>query len=114
MVEWVRTAVHNSPLSGPTAYAGSMNKMLRDLLTGRARTRVIELMTVMAALSGCMSPEELRTEYEATCRSYGFQPGTAEIADCIERESAARRYVPSDQWPPTWYGPGYLPPPGRK
>ncbi len=67
-------------------------------------------LAVMAALlpllDGCVSPEELRRQDEATCAGYGFRPGTNEFAACLQRESLARRYAV----PPLPYGPYWGPP----
>jgi len=64
-------------------------------------------------LSACVSPEELRAHDEAACRSFGFAPGTADFANCLQRESLWRRYSVAQPgwWGPGWYGPGYYPPP---
>ncbi len=59
---------------------------------------------LLAALAGCISPEDLRRADEAQCTGYGFQPGTPDFAACLQRESLARRYAPPDWWgpPPPW------------
>ena len=46
----------------------------------------------LLGVAGCASPEELRRQDEATCASYGFQPGSPDFASCLQRESIARRY----------------------
>jgi hypothetical protein len=75
------------------------------------------LALLLLGLAACQSPEELRAQDEGTCARYGFTPGTTDFANCLQRESLARRYaVPQ----PGWYGPGggwmgpgwYPPPPG--
>jgi hypothetical protein len=43
-------------------------------------------------LGGCATEEELRRRDEAACISYGFEPGTTEFSDCLQREAIARRY----------------------
>jgi hypothetical protein len=53
---------------------------------------------LLLGLLACASPEELRTEDEATCAGYGFPRGTIDFANCMQRESLARRYGP-------WLGP---------
>ena len=53
---------------------------------------------VVLSLLACASPEELRMEDEATCAGYGFPRGTIDFANCMQRESLARRYGP-------WLGP---------
>jgi hypothetical protein len=61
------------------------------------------------ALAGCalalagsrVSPEGLRREDEARCAGYGFQTGTPEFANCLQRESLARLYAappPAPYW----------------
>jgi len=62
---------------------------------------------MLAWLSACASPEELRAADEAACASYGFQPNTPDFATCIQREVLAREYAPP---PPGWYGPGWYGP----
>jgi hypothetical protein len=69
---------------------------------------------MLGALAGCVSPEQLRQQDEAACMSFGFQRGTTPFAECLQRESLARRF----EWqsynapPPFWYaGPGFYPPP---
>ena len=52
------------------------------------------------ALTSCVSPEELRREDEATCTGYSFHPGTDAFASCLQKESLARRALPS--YPPYW------------
>ena len=44
------------------------------------------------ALASCVSPEEVRREDEATCTGFGFHPGTDGFANCLQKESLARRY----------------------
>jgi len=53
---------------------------------------------MLTGLLACASPEELHGEDEAACAGYGFQHGTADFANCMQRESLARRYGP-------WLGP---------
>jgi hypothetical protein len=60
-------------------------------------------LTVALTLASCVSPEELRRQDEATCTGYGFHPGTDAFANCLQRESLARRYLTA---PPYWDG-GY-------
>jgi len=58
-----------------------------------------------ASLAACVSPGELRHEDEAACLSFGFQPGTNDFAACLQRESLARRYELTPQYPlwgPPW------------
>jgi len=59
------------------------------------------------ALASCVSPEELRREDEATCAGYGFHPGTAAFASCLQRESLARQALTSYPPPPYWGYGGY-------
>jgi hypothetical protein len=68
---------------------------------------------MLAGLTACVSLEELRAQDEATCRSFGFQPGTPDFAACLQRESLARRYAAPQPawWGPGWFGPGWYPPP---
>jgi hypothetical protein len=72
-----------------------------------SRTRAISALfaAVLTGLAGCVSPEEMRAEDEATCVGYGFQRGTPDFAACLQREALARRY-----YAPGLYGPPYLGP----
>lgn len=54
------------------------------------------------ALTSCVSPGELRREDEATCAGDGFHPGTDAFANCLQRESLARRALTS--YPPPYWG----------
>jgi hypothetical protein len=47
----------------------------------------------LALTASCVSPEELHREDEAACTGYGFKPGTNDFANCLQRESLARRYA---------------------
>jgi hypothetical protein len=54
------------------------------------------------SLAGCVSAQELRQHDEAVCASYGFQPGSADFAKCLQRENLARRYGYVG-WPHYWW-----------
>ena len=41
----------------------------------------------LSGFTACVSPEQLRAHDEAACASHGFEPGTAEFAACLQRES---------------------------
>jgi len=57
----------------------------------------------LALAASCASPEELRREDEAACTGYGFKVGTSEFANCLQRESLARRYaIPPPPSAPYW------------
>ncbi|WP_182086384.1 hypothetical protein [Aureimonas sp. ME7] len=47
----------------------------------------LPVLLATLALSGCttISPQELRTRDEATCRNYGFRKGTDAFAACLQR-----------------------------
>jgi hypothetical protein len=60
----------------------------------RAFVKSVALTLMLAGLTACASPEEIRAADEAACSSYGFQPSTPEFAACLQRESLARQYVP--------------------
>src|SRR5215471_11056930 len=47
----------------------------------------------LALAGSCVSPEELRREDEARCAGYGFQTGTSDFANCLQRENLARLYA---------------------
>jgi hypothetical protein len=57
-----------------------------------AALRVAAGLALLPGLAGCMTPEELRLQDEAACRSFGFQANTNDFAACLQRESLARRY----------------------
>lgn len=59
----------------------------------RRRLGLAWVVLVLAmALASCVSPEELRHRDEATCAGYGFHPSTDGFANCVQKESLARRY----------------------
>lgn len=63
------------------------------------------LSIALIGLAGCVSPEELRAEDEATCTGYGFQRGTTDFAKCLQRENLAREAYPVMPYPyPYPYG----------
>lgn len=66
-------------------------------------SRTFALAVSLTALAGCATAQEIREQDEAACSSYGFQRGTTEFAGCLQRESIARRYGYSWDWPPHWY-----------
>jgi hypothetical protein len=69
--------------------------------------RILEFVLAMCALAlaaSCVSPEELRREDEARCAGYGFKPGTNDFANCLQRESLARRYAIPPAPPPLYWG----------
>jgi hypothetical protein len=70
------------------------------------RVRWAPAALVLLALSGCVSPEELRAHDVATCGSYGFKPETPDFAQCLQRENLARQYYWAS---PYYYGPFYGP-----
>jgi hypothetical protein len=63
---------------------------------------------MIAALTACASPEEIRAADEATCSSHGFQLNTPDFATCLQRQSLARQYSgpPMAQYGPVGYGQG--------
>lgn len=44
------------------------------------------------ALSACESAAQLRADDEAACTSFGFQAGTPDFAECLQRQNLARQY----------------------
>jgi hypothetical protein len=70
------------------------------------RARLLAFAALLPLLGGCVSAEELRRQDEATCTGYGFHVGTNQFAECLQRESLARRYAA----PPLPYGPYWGPP----
>lgn len=56
----------------------------------------------LAALSGCMTAQEIRMADEGRCRGFGFRPGSDAFAKCLQNidldRSADRRAL--------MYGPG--------
>ena len=80
-----------------------------------SRQFVVAILTAAAllGLASCASPEQLRAEDDAACASYGFPRGTSDFANCMQRESLARRYSPWLGPPPFgfgWYD-GHMSPP---
>jgi hypothetical protein len=67
-----------------------------------AKSAALVLAFSAIALGGCATAQDIRQRDEAACTSYGFQPGTAEFASCLQRESIARRY---GNWPDYWGSP---------
>ena len=67
----------------------------------------------LALAGSCVSPEELRREDEARCAGYGFQTGTSDFANCLQRENLARLYTappPALYWGYWGYWGGFLGP----
>ena len=58
--------------------------------------------SVLALAGSCVSPEELRREDEAICAGYGFQGGTPDFANCLQRENLARLYATPPSSRPYW------------
>ncbi len=70
-------------------------------------TRNLGLILAICALAlaaSCVSPEELRHADEAACTGYGFKAGTNEFANCLQRESLARRYATPPPPPAPYWG----------
>jgi hypothetical protein len=91
---------------------GRLVSAVEATLTDRMRHHLflgIALGLALASLAACVSPEELRHEDEAACASFGFQPGTNDFAACLQRESLARRYELTPQYP--MWGPPWGPSP---
>jgi hypothetical protein len=64
------------------------------------------------ALTSCVSPEELRREDDSECAEYCFYPGTEAFANCLQKESLARRYwdvSPAPYWGGGYWGGGWGP-----
>jgi hypothetical protein len=66
------------------------------------------LAVILAILTGCATADELRERDEAACIGYGFQPGTAEFATCLQREGIARRRYMSSYWMHGYYSPYWM------
>ena len=50
----------------------------------------IGLLIALLAVTACSnSREEQLVRWQAKCETYGFQPGTTEMAECIERREDA-------------------------
>jgi hypothetical protein len=56
----------------------------------RSAAAVALLGLALVGLCSCASPAELRAQDEAACTGYGFQPGTPQFAECLQRGSLAR------------------------
>ena len=61
-------------------------------------------MCALALAASCVSPEELGREDEARCAGYGFKPSTNDFANCLQRESLARRCANLPALPPPYWG----------
>ena len=85
---------------------GVRHPMSNAILTGGA------LAIILAGLTACASPEEIRAGDEAACTSDGFQPNTPDFAACMQRQSLARQSSgpPLAQYGPAGYGPGWYGP----
>ena len=46
----------------------------------------------LLSVSACVSAQELRAQDEAACIRYGFRPGTADFAACLQQQDLARDY----------------------
>ena len=61
----------------------------------KRRTVLLALGLALPLLGGCTTSAERRTSDDATCRSYGFRPGTDAFAGCLQNidldRSAERR-----------------------
>jgi hypothetical protein len=55
-------------------------------------------LAISAMLTGCATEEELRRMDEATCTSYGFERGTVDFSNCLQRESLGRRHGYGHDW----------------
>jgi hypothetical protein len=49
--------------------------------------RVLLAGGIVLALAGCAVPEERKAQMEASCRTYGFTPGTDGFAACMKHET---------------------------
>ena len=87
---------------------------IEDALTWTRRNLTLAFARCALALAGsCVSPEELRREDEARCAGYGFQTGTSDFANCLQRENLARLYAalpPVPYWGYWGYWSGFLRP----
>jgi hypothetical protein len=61
-------------------------------------SRSVLALAVSSMLIGCTTEEELRRMDEAACISYGFERGTVEFSNCLQRESLGRRYGYGNDW----------------
>lgn len=62
--------------------------------------RYLIAVAALAALAGCYSPEYVREVYTEKCLNYGFEAGTVEHAECLQRETLA--YEKRNSIPFTW------------
>lgn len=56
----------------------------------RTVARAAMCALALALLAGCASEEELRQADASTCQRYGFAPGTAAFANCLQQQNLAR------------------------
>lgn len=61
---------------------------------------VWKTLCVCALLVGCGTSEERASRQAAkdaaTCRGYGFEPGTTEFSECLQRIDQQRQQIASD------------------
>jgi hypothetical protein len=71
--------------------------------------KLVAFPIMLAGLTSCATPGEIRAADEVGCASYGFQPNTPDFAACLQRQNLARQYTapPMAQYGPPWSGQGW-------
>ena len=52
-----------------------------------AHMKRIILIGLMLALSGCLSPQQIRQQQAETCAGYGFRQGTPQFSNCLIQQN---------------------------
>jgi hypothetical protein len=95
-------------IGGESERAVSQKTRGETTMTRKIAAAVV-LSAALVSLGACVSPEEIRAQDMAVCAGYGFQQGTPDFANCMQRESLVRRtylYAPDPFYGPYGaYGP---------
>jgi len=79
----------------------------------RQAMRTVAAAAALAMLAGCVSGDELRQEDENRCLAYGFERGSTQFADCLQRQYIARCYNTWIETRPSQFPPPPACPPPR-
>ena len=72
--------------------------------------KIAAVLLAGAALSGCVTTEDLRAADEAQCRSYGFRVPSEAFSNCllqIDLDRSSERRARFDRFDDGFYGPGW-------
>jgi hypothetical protein len=65
------------------------------------RSAYVAFVGITLALGGCVSPEQIRANEQATCAGYGFEPGSTDFAQCmmtVDQERRNREAAAATAW----------------